>query len=367
MHDLRLLLINNMCRMSLTPKSWLLILFCLICAGLLFEVILFRVYRTDTGGWTTVAPLRSSSSMNLISNGSGDRIWKKVELEKALFSLPKWGGVHVDFVGNIYTWDYDYTLRKFSSDGKFLQKYGKGRGSGPSEFRSPQDVAISDNFDVWVCDGATGLVTVFSTNGSLQKTVRLKTMPYRIRPFAGNRFVIQKAVAPDALFEVYDIQGNVVLQFGSDIIADQSRYPVVTTGTMDSDGQRVYFTFYYVGRLVCFNIEDGSIVYSVETKDRVPAPAIQTKGSGEQPWMRISPDAPVASLGLRVEDGKVLIRSGVSIREREKKPYTVIDTYSASNGTYLYSYRFPARGFFSRGFFYEDGDTTVTKWSVTYK
>lgn len=93
---------------------------------------------------------------------SSDRIWKLIYLEKGC-SLGISEGLlnpikaKVDNLGCIYIYDKgDSSIKKFSSDGKYIQKYGKGVGQGPGEFLNITDVDIKDNGEIWVCDPILG-------------------------------------------------------------------------------------------------------------------------------------------------------------------------------------------------------------------
>jgi len=347
-------------------RNWLLILGCLFSFGLIVGNLL-QHSPFDLVSQISTTQLESlGQQQDVKPQRTSVRIWKEVQLLSKVFSLPKWGGAYVDEFQNIYLWDYDYKIQKFSAGGKFLRKYGSGRGSGPGEFLTPIDVSVDPHSDLAVCDASTGLVTIFGEDASLKKTIRLKTMPYRIRLVGLNMFLIAKSTPSDHLCELYDFDGNLERVFGVNMFSEQAKYPLLLAAEITADDSSLFCVFNYLSYIVCFNLWDGRTKYCVETIDRLPLPKVETRGTPTNGAIRISKDTPIASYGINLEHGKILVRSGLSARKPEKNPYTVIDVYSSSDGMYLYSYKFPRRGFIRGGFFYETEDTLLTKWNVGF-
>lgn len=347
--------------MRFGAKSWLLILGGLTLSALII-VTFVRQFSTYNAGRSIMQPDVRPLQEGVKGQKVRDRIWKKVELNRIL-SLPKWGQEYVDEQENIYVFDYDLKINKFSSEGKFLAHYGMGKGSGPGEFLIPTDFAVDRESNIWICDGSTGLVTIFSRDGSLKKTLRIKSTPYRMCLLGAGKFIIQKSFPLDYLFEMYDSTGSLQREFGANILSEQSRFPILMGGCMATDGNFLYYAFHYFGYLACFNLKDGKVKYLVKTMDQLPMPKVQM---GKE-YMRISKDNQIASLQIGLEDGKILVKSGISLRKPEKGPYyTVIDTYLASDGSYLYSHKFSGGGFLHNKIFYQTTDTLLTKWKVTF-
>lgn len=347
--------------MRFGAKSWLLTLGLFAFVGLIVQISILRRNGGSAGMWSVIQPDVTLLPPQVKAQKANERVWKKVELNR-IFSLAKWGTAYVDEQANIYICDYDFKINKFSSDGKFLVQYGKGKGSGPGEFLTPSGFAVDRELNVWVCDASTGLVTVFGRDGLLKTTIRSKSTPYKVCPIGGGEFVVQKPFAPDHLFEMYDINGNLEREFGANIMPEQSKFPILLDGSMATDGNFLYYAFHYFGYIVCFDLKDGKIKYFVKTIDQLPTPKVEVLRGA----MRISKDNRIASVDLSFQDGRILVKSGIRLKgEREKSPYTVIDTYLASDGSYLFSCKFPDSGFFSGNFYYQTSDTLLSKWAVS--
>jgi hypothetical protein len=351
-------------RAWLTQRSW----FALFSLFLCFYIVVgfFRKGHKNNTEW------QSKESVDVVlpetnkTKSINARIWKKVELIEKIFSVGYWGSVYVDENGYIYTWDYDYRIKKFSGSGQLVMKFGSGRGKGQAEFVTPNDMVVDQEGNLWVADGSTGLVTVFRKEGSLAGTIRLQTMPFRIRVLSQDLFVVKKVFPSDYLFQVYKTDGTMLRQFGHSVFPQQSTLPILLSGTFDIDGRLLFFAPFYFGYIVCFDLATGEKKYLVESLDKIPMPKVETGEVGDDQAMRFSKDTQPATLDLRVEQDRILIKSAVTLREPTPKPTTVIDVFSTAEGRYLFSYRIPAWGFLKGMFFYQTGDTLLTKWKVQF-
>ena len=75
-----------------------------------------------------------------------------------------------DSKGNYYVAEYgEYDrIQKFDSEGKYLFEWG-GHGSEPGEFVRPQNLAIDEDDNIWVCDACNHRIQVFDNSGKLLK------------------------------------------------------------------------------------------------------------------------------------------------------------------------------------------------------
>jgi len=73
-----------------------------------------------------------------------------------------------DSQGNYYVSEYGEfdRIQKFSRDGEFIMQWG-GHGDQPGQFRRPQNLAIDDQDQIWVCDACNHRIQVFDTQGQL--------------------------------------------------------------------------------------------------------------------------------------------------------------------------------------------------------
>ncbi|MCI0693961.1 hypothetical protein L0337_18390 [candidate division KSB1 bacterium] len=118
-----------------------------------------------------------------------ERTWQSPPMRKLLTirvqddgPLIKPGKVTVYEDRCIYIFDYgDVTLKKFSLyDGTLIQKYGNGRGQGVGELGNPTDFLITEEGLVWIADPVNKAISVFNADGSLNRTIRTLSRPYRL-------------------------------------------------------------------------------------------------------------------------------------------------------------------------------------------
>ncbi|NIN07799.1 MAG: hypothetical protein GTO76_03820 [Planctomycetales bacterium] len=75
-----------------------------------------------------------------------------------------------DSQGNYYVSEYGEfdRIQKFSAQGAFVLQWG-GHGDQPGQFRRPQNLAIDQRDQIWVCDACNHRIQVFDTQGRLLK------------------------------------------------------------------------------------------------------------------------------------------------------------------------------------------------------
>jgi len=77
----------------------------------------------------------------------------------------------VDAAGNIYVLDLkDADIRVFDAEGRFTRTIGR-QGQGPGEFQSPYTVIITPGSQIFVQDGRSRLMSLFSLEGRYLKRV----------------------------------------------------------------------------------------------------------------------------------------------------------------------------------------------------
>jgi hypothetical protein len=298
----------------------------------------------------------------------GDRKWKDVKIFKEMeYGLIFPALVRVSYDGKyVYVLDYgDLKIKKFSSDGRFLSEYGKGKGEGPGEFKNPTDFVIDKNYNVWVCDPSNGLVTIFRDNGDILKTIRLKSVPLRLEIVDEKWLAIRPVTTGENLIEVYDLDGNFKFGFGKELTNVQR--DVLFGGWMDSEGEFLYFGFERLSYILSFDLKGGKISYVKRTVDEFPDPMIETFSVNGHTVRGLPKDAPFSVMSLNVKNGLIFVKSGANWRKRED--LTIIDVYSASNGEYRYSFKIPKRisvAYFDGDFIYGISDTTLIKWRIKF-
>jgi len=272
--------------------------------------------------------------------------------------------VKMDKLGNVYILDWgDLSIKKFSPEGRFTNKFGKGRGQGPGEFQNPTDFKIAMNGDVWICDPSAGIITIFNADGSIKQTMRPKSLPHRIVCLNTGDFILMSTAKTNHLFEIYDPVGKFKSSFGL-LLRDQNKYPILTDGWVAiGEDNALYCALVRAGLLASFSSQ-GVLRFFVETIDRIPLPKIEVfaKGSG----MRIDPKAPWAALSLNISDCHIYILSWAGSIGRKGM---VVDTYRTADGAYLESFEIPEKcqsTYVTEKFIYTVEDTTVTKWKMEF-
>ena len=72
-----------------------------------------------------------------------------------------------DKEANIYVVDqHNHRIQKFDSDGKFIAKWGNGRGSADNQFKRPEDITFTSNA-IFVTDTGNNRVLKFDKNFTL--------------------------------------------------------------------------------------------------------------------------------------------------------------------------------------------------------
>lgn len=305
------------------------------------------------------------------SQNARNRVWKPLHIEK-IFSLGIEDGllrplsVKVDKIGNIYIHDFgDTCVKKFSSDGKFIQKFGKGRGQGPGEFINPTDYGIKNNGEVWICDPVIGYTTVFDINGIPIKTYRTKNPPQRIGLFSTEGFLVVPSFSffVELPFEKYDASGKLMSIFKLPLPWETETHPhLIMDGWLSVDDEdNIYYAFIRVGLLASFS-QEGNLRFLVETIDRTPPPEVKKAKYADSLVVRIDPKSPWAALSVNIVNSEIYILNHTGSINRKGM---VLDVYSSFDGRYVYSCEIPQKCRFSyvteRSIF-TVADEIVTKW-----
>jgi sugar lactone lactonase YvrE len=102
------------------------------------------------------------------SDGKFITKWGPTDLENR-HQLSGITGIAVDSSGNVYVADFGTTafppsINKFSSDGKFITKWGS-TGSGDGQFLTPACIGIDNSNNVYVTDNSNNVIQKFTTDG----------------------------------------------------------------------------------------------------------------------------------------------------------------------------------------------------------
>lgn len=351
--------------MKLASRTWYTGLLVLILAGLLVSILL-SPYNTFTTVEVRDFPPSGWAKPQKVKG----RIWRNVDPRKvfSIYSeqslrLHSLGLVKLDHVQNIYVLDYgDVTVKKFSPDGTFLKRFGGPSGRASGQFVNPTDFSVDGEMNLLICDPKTRMVSLFNGDGSLLNTLLLQGSPYRICSIRGGIFVTELVGITNHWFEMYNITGDLISNFGENIIPGETKFPILLAGYLATDGQSLFHAFSRLGYFFSFNITTEEVAYATETIGSLPGPRIRISHGKKGMWAEKSSASSVSSMS--VDDTLMFTKAG-SIAQCE---FSVVDAYSARNGSYLYSFKIPERtksAWVSKTFFYGITDTSISKWQIT--
>jgi len=307
------------------------------------------------------------------TQGVKQRIFKSVKCEK-VFTTSESLFTPLKVLAKrqyIYVLDAsDLKIKKFSPSGKFLRAYGKGKGKGPGEFLNPTDFAIDDNFSIWVNDPYLGIVTVINDQNLIEKTFRTKNLALKIG-LCKDRVILKRSIAVEYLFDIYDTDGKYLNSFGKDIFSEQSNVGfslLVMGGDIYCNSKFVYCAFDRLNYLLSFDLVSGNVRYMVKTIDEIKVPEIKLFELKGNPVYKIDEDEEFASLSMNLVADKIFITSGKNWKKDNTT--TIVDVYSADDGSYLYSFKIPEKfkyGYFDGRYYYGVRDTVVSKWEIVFR
>ncbi len=120
------------------------------------------------------------------------------DLAERKHSFERITGIDVDNKGNIFVLDYDACeIRKFSPDGKYIQKIGR-KGKGPAEFQRPISLALDDKGQLVVAESIPSSIAFFDTQGTFlfRKSLASQSVVLGIKSLGYDEFLIS-AVASE--------------------------------------------------------------------------------------------------------------------------------------------------------------------------
>jgi hypothetical protein len=222
---------------------------------------------------------------------------------------------------------------------------------------------VSDDGSVWTCDPANGLVTVFTSDGTVRTTLRPGRPPHRVAVLGGGAFVIMPSPAGKFMFHRYDEHGAVVDTCGT-VVRDQEMMSVILDGRCaGSHDGRFAYAGYRAGILGLLNVHRTPPLFFVHTLEHPGLPQVIAQQAGDVRYVRVHPDAPTVSRCVSILGREVHVLSGSSTADKRG----IMDVYDHDTGAYARSYELPVAALAAcrtEGMLYTVADTTVKVWSI---
>lgn len=200
-------------------------------------------------------------------NGKFLRMWGRQGSADGQFlffdSLGHFGSVAVDESGNVYVFDHNMRIQKFTSRGEFLAKWGRP-GQGDGEFGDYVGLATDSQGNVYATDPVNYRIQKFDDHGTfLAKWDVPRCGDYRPKPFG-------IAVARDGNVYITDADNYCVLKFDGNgkplgKIGKFSETNILTGIALDGQGN-IYVADNGLGTIVKLD-KDGNRIAAWQSSD----------------------------------------------------------------------------------------------------
>jgi hypothetical protein len=124
------------------------------------------------------------------------------------------GDVSLDSEENIYILDWkDSKIKKFDTDGNFLQSLEVKRGEGPREASYITGMAVTPKGKIYALDRNTGKILVFDEGLEWVRSFNTDFQSIDILPCSEEEFIIL-GIKDENIFHIFDQEGNLLESFG---------------------------------------------------------------------------------------------------------------------------------------------------------
>lgn len=172
----------------------------------------------------------------------------------------QWTGIAVDSFSNIYVADaMDYSLKKFSPDGRLLKK-GGGRGQGPGEFMAPRLLDCSDEY-LYATDQSSLGLQVFDRELNFKGRILLKVPVSDLKVLSDSRIAVASLyVDKIPMIRIFDDRGERVQEKP---YAEKKMPPMMDSVSFDLDDEgNLYVAYTFQDRVEKFDSQ-GNKLWSV--------------------------------------------------------------------------------------------------------
>ena len=251
--------------------------------------------------------------------------------------------VNSDALGNIYVHEaMSGQIRKFDSRGRYLLTIGR-RGAAPGEFLNNVSWVFDQANHLYVLDGGTDRISIFTTQGRFLRCFRL-ARPVKVtftgfaRDDAGNFYV--SFYDPDSSWVIhkYDSEGKYIGSFGVPASLDRPTTPAeyVLKASMSHGKLCLWSGLLYYSQFNPYRIDvytpDGTLQMTIFRENSFMPPAtIERVGSAARM------PVPAFSSMIGVWDGKII--NCVAIPWSSQCSFGAVVDIFASNGTLLSTLR----------------------------
>ncbi|HDJ23853.1 MAG TPA: 6-bladed beta-propeller [Candidatus Aminicenantes bacterium] len=267
-----------------------------------------------------------------------------------------WVGITVDEQGYIYLTDaLDYSLKKFSPQGKLVKKVGR-RGQGPGEFLAPREVQLQGNY-VLVTDQNIRGISVFDRELNYLRRIPFPNLILDMKPLSGQKIALIPVVGAGAgQVKLIDFQGKLMTEF-TYTKAKQLMLDFATL-TCDQEGN-IY---------VAFTFQDKIEKYNSQGKKVWTKRILKVKSVSREKVDRFEVPTRVVYKDISINpDGQIFVLGG-HYAQHPSRDVFILDP----NGRYLTSFTLPEESHTihvgPQGYLYARGNNGVSlrKFKIIY-
>lgn len=275
------------------------------------------------------------------------RKWINVNLDMIYYKKYDTSIIYLPFKAKIDKWGNLYVLDlklnsviKFSSLGKFIKKFGYGKGRGPGEFLNPRDFSIDSMGKVYINDESLSIIAVFDSTSKLEKIIHLKNSG-RLDKFVvfGQQEYFMKTLNVGSFFKILDKNGNLIKTFGDNFLSSQKSHALPLDVFLCSGNDKFYGTFVMGGYIFAYDTV-GNLLFYRNTIDRINFPKFYYESNDKSSTTYSDRKAQIVNWDISYSHygnkGIIYVHPYYTSR---KLHALVIDAYEAKKGDYMYSFK----------------------------
>lgn len=290
---------------------------------------------------------KNNNILQAVDQIQDSREWVDIILDTVYFREYNAPIIYAPFKAKIDRWENLYVLDmqlnsvlKFSPTGKFIRKFGYGKGAGPGEFLNPRDFYVDFDGKVYIDDADRMIITVFDSTSKLEKTIRPKNSGNldKFTVFRNQKFFL-KTLSVGSFFKIYSNKGNLIKTFGDKFLPAQNSISLPVDVFLCGSGNKVYGTFIMAGYIFSYDTT-GSLLFYRNTIDKINFPRFFYKKNGESSTTYYDRNAKIVNWDISFSsygnEGIIYVHPYYASK---KLHALVLDAYEAKKGKYMYSFK----------------------------